>query len=257
MKLIPLASGSSGNSYFVQANGTSILVDAGLSAKQLIERMEKSGSDPHELKGILVSHGHSDHVKGAGVLSRKLRIPILINRATWKVIENSAGKVHDLIFFKTGQVFEFGGLKIRPFSVPHDCADPVAFKIMYGTEKVGIVTDLGMVTNLTINLLTDLQVIVLESNHDPKMLMAGPYPWELKQRVKSRFGHLSNDDSASLLRRVVTDELQAVILAHMSKTNNTSDLALAGAEKALSEFLARGGVLGCAEQNEIGPVCEW
>ncbi|MFH1112629.1 MAG: MBL fold metallo-hydrolase [Pseudomonadota bacterium] len=256
MKLTPLASGSSGNSFLVRANGSAILVDAGLSGKQISKRLEDAGTDPGSLEGILVSHEHSDHVKGVGVLSRKFKLPVYINRGTWNAVEKTLGKVHRLEIFETGKVFEIGGLRIHPFSVPHDCADPVGFRISCGTAKLGIATDLGTATGLVTSLLTGLHLVVLESNHDPKMLRDGPYPWELKQRVRSRLGHLSNPESAQLLQRIVSDQLQAVILAHMSETNNSPDLALDCARSSLREFLAQRGRIFCAGQDEVGPTIE-
>lgn len=257
MKLTPLASGSSGNSFLLQCNGMSLLVDAGLSGKQMTERLDEVGCNPGALRGILVSHGHSDHVKGLGVLSRKFKLPIFVNAGTWQVISRTVGKPHQLEFFETGKVFELAGFRIHPFSVPHDCAAPVGFRISMGTSGVGIATDLGSVTGLIIALLQGLQVVVLESNHDPIMLRDGPYPWELKQRVKSRLGHLSNGESARSLQRIVSDELQSIVLAHMSTTNNTMQLALDCARSSLAEFVDRKGAIFCAAQNEVGPTIEW
>jgi phosphoribosyl 1,2-cyclic phosphodiesterase len=256
MKITPLASGSSGNSFLVQANGSSILVDAGLTCKQIVLRLESIGEDPESLDGIVVSHEHSDHIKGAGVLSRKFKLPVWMNRGTWNCSSDRLGKLHELEIFETGKIFEVAGFRIHPFSVPHDCQDPVGFRISRGTARLGIATDLGIATGLVTTLLTDLHVVVLESNHDPRMLRDGPYPWELKQRVRGRLGHLSNGDSANLLQRIVSDELQAVILAHMSETNNRPELALECASESLSEFLAHRGVLICAEQDKVGPSVE-
>ncbi len=257
MRITPLASGSSGNSFLIQSNAAALLVDAGLSGKQIVERLEKVQFSPEELDGILVSHGHSDHIKGVGVLSRKFKLPVWMNRGTWEAVAGQVGKVHELKIFETGRVFVVADFRVHPFSVPHDCADPVGFRISIGTAGVGIATDLGTPTGLIASLLTGLQVVVLESNHDPVMLRDGPYPWELKQRVRSRLGHLSNSESAELLQRVVTDELQAVILAHMSQTNNTAELALDCACASLQEFLAQDGAICCAYQDEVGPTIEW
>jgi phosphoribosyl 1,2-cyclic phosphodiesterase len=257
MKITPLASGSSGNAFLVQCNGSAVLVDAGLSAKQICLRLETVGVDPLSLKGILVSHGHSDHVKGVGVLSRKYKLPVWMNKGTWAVVKNSVGSIHRLEIFETGKVFRTAGFRIHPFSVPHDCADPVGFRISKGSARLGIATDLGTATGLVATLLTGLQVVVLESNHDPQMLMDGPYPWELKQRVRGRLGHLSNPDSARLLQRIFSDELQAVILAHMSETNNRAELALDCAQTSLHEFLDQDGKICCARQDEVGPTIEW
>jgi len=257
MKITPLASGSTGNSFLIQGNGSAILVDAGLSGKQITERLHKAGCDPGSLKGILVSHGHSDHVKGVGVLSRKFKLPVLANRGTLPVAEKAFGKLHRLEIFETGRAFQIAGFRVHPFSVPHDCADPVGFRISMGSACLGIATDLGTATGLVTTLLTGLQVVVLESNHDPLMLRDGPYPWELKQRVRSRLGHLSNQDSAKLLQRIITDELQAVVLAHLSRTNNRAELALECARKSLPQFADKKGTICCAAQDEVGPTLEW
>lgn len=257
MRMTPLASGSSGNSFVLQCNGNALLVDAGLSAKQTCVRLESAGIDPRSVNAILVSHGHTDHVKGVGVLSRKYKIPVWMNQGTWEVAESQTGSVHCLEIFETGRIFETAGFKVHPFSVPHDCADPVGFRISRGSCRVGIATDLGVATGLVANLLTGVQVVVLESNHDPQMLMEGPYPWELKQRVRGRLGHLSNPDTARLLQRIVSDELQAIILAHMSQTNNRAELALECVREPLQEFLAQQGTICCASQDRVGPTIEW
>jgi phosphoribosyl 1,2-cyclic phosphodiesterase len=162
-----------------------------------------------------------------------------------------------LEIFETGKVFCAAGFNVHPFSVPHDCADPVGFRLSMGSASLGIATDLGTATGLVATLLTGVQVVVLESNHDPQMLMDGPYPWELKQRVRGRLGHLSNPDSAKLLQRIFSDELQTVILAHMSETNNRAELALDCAQTSLREFLNQNGKICCARQDEVGPTIEW
>lgn len=257
MKITPLASGSSGNAFLIEGNNSAVLADAGLSGKQMQERLAKVGFDPAALDGIIVSHGHSDHTKGVGVLSRKYKIPVWMNRGTWKAAEQSLGRLHCLEFFETGRIFQLGEFRIHPFSVPHDCADPVGFRISVGTCRLGIATDLGTVTGLVATVLADLHVVVLESNHDPIMLRDGPYPWELKQRVRGRLGHLSNHDSAYLLERIFSDELQGVILAHMSQINNREELALDCARGSLRELLDYKGTICCASQDEVGPTIEW
>ncbi|MBM3299101.1 MAG: MBL fold metallo-hydrolase, partial [Deltaproteobacteria bacterium] len=181
MRITALASGSSGNSFLLQCNRAAILVDAGLSGKQMAERLAIAGVDPGSLKGILVSHGHVDHTKGVGVLSRKYKLPVLMNRGTWTAAQGNVGKVHSLELFETGRVFEFSGYRIHPFSLPHDCIDPVGFRISMGSTRVGIATDLGAATGLVTTLLSGLHALIIESNHDPQMLIDGPYPWELKQ----------------------------------------------------------------------------
>lgn len=256
MKIVPLASGSSGNSYLIRQGDQSMLVDAGLTCKQLLLRFERVNEDPQRLKGIIVSHAHSDHIKGVGVLSRKFNIPVHLNRGTWTAANSALGKISEVQIFETGKPFELGCFRIHPFSVPHDCAEPVGFRISCGSARVGIATDLGVPTTLVANLLSDLQTVVLESNHDPDMLMDGPYPWDLKQRVKSRLGHLSNHQSAQLLQRIINDGLKVVILAHMSETNNNAELALKTARKSVPAFIEQCGRIVCALQDEVGPEIE-
>ena len=256
MQVISLASGSSGNSFLIRIKGSSLLVDAGLSGKQIRERLDRVGVDPESLSGILVSHGHSDHVKGVGVLSRKYKLPVWMNRGTWEVVRKYTGILHRLEIFETGRIFELAGFRVHPFSVPHDCAEPVGFRICSGAASVGIATDLGVATGLVANILTGLQAVVLESNHDLQMLRNGPYPWELKQRVSSRLGHLSNTDSAKLLQRIFSDELRAVILAHVSTTNNLPELAMNCARDSLRNLFDTNGNIWCARQDEVGPAIE-
>ncbi|MGC9028862.1 MAG: MBL fold metallo-hydrolase [Desulfomonilaceae bacterium] len=257
MQITPLASGSSGNSFLVQEKGYSILVDAGLSAKQITERLDQVGVDPSSLRGILVSHGHSDHVKGVGVLSRKYKLPLYMNNGTWEEINRYIGQIHSLELFETGRAFQVACFKVHPFAVPHDSAEPVGFRISVGAARLGIATDLGSITSLVTTVLQDLQVVVLESNHDPQMLRDGPYPWELKQRVKGRLGHLSNMDTGKILERIASDELQAVILAHLSATNNRVELAMESARDSLKAFLERRGTIHCALQHQVGPTIAW
>ena len=256
IRITPLASGSSGNSYLISNRNAAILIDAGLSGKQIVERLNSVGADPGRLRGILVSHAHTDHIRGVGVLSRKFKLPVFINGKTLQVAKNTLGKLHQIETFNTGRAFDYAGFTIHPFSVPHDCADPVGFRISNGTGKVGLATDLGVVTGLVRNLLTGLNAVVLESNHDPAMLRDGPYPWELKQRVRSRLGHLSNEQSAELLESIVNSDLKAVILAHMSETNNTQELAESCARQCLKAFTAQRGAIFCATQNAAGPTVE-
>lgn len=256
MKIAALASGSSGNSYLIRQGDKSVLIDAGLTCKQLLIRIEQAGEDPGRIKAIVVSHAHSDHIKGVGVLSRKFNIPVFLNRGTWAASKSSLGKIARVEIFETGRTFEIDCFRIHPFSVPHDCSEPVGFRISNGATRIGIATDLGVPTALVTNLLSDLHAVILESNHDPNMLMEGPYPWELKQRVKGRLGHLSNGQSAHLLQRIVNAELKFVILAHMSETNNRAELALRTAQKSVPAFLDQKGDIFCAFQDKVGPVIE-
>ncbi len=227
-----LASGSKGNAIYVSGNSTSLLIDAGLSGVEIERRMASRGFSPANLSAILVSHEHSDHIKGVGVLSRRYGIRVYISKKT----KHSAqiGKIQDTINFECGSSFFINGLSVQPFSISHDAEDPSGFTISHNDIKIGIATDLGQVTALVKEHLEDCRLLILEANHDSLMLEEGPYPWHLKQRIKSRSGHLSNEESMKLLNDLRHDQLSHVILAHLSETNNTPEKASYEVNKALN-----------------------
>jgi phosphoribosyl 1,2-cyclic phosphodiesterase len=174
-----------------------------------------------EIDAIVVSHEHIDHIQGAGVLSRRYRLPVYITRPTLAAGQKQLGKIKETKYFESGHSFSVGTLTMHPFSVSHDAADPVGFTISNrDTKKIGIATDLGIVTGLVEEHLKACALLVLEANHDLQMLEKGPYPWEVKQRVRSRLGHLSNEQSRDLLCNVLHASLQHVVLGHISETNN-------------------------------------
>ena len=228
-----LASGSKGNAIYVSDGDTAILVDAGLSGIEIARRMEAVGLRMESLKAILVSHEHSDHVRGVGVLARRHRLPVYITPATAAAAASQLGAIDGLKYFETGRDFNIHGLAIHPFSTSHDAHDPSGFTIAQNGHKIGIATDMGIATGMVKEHLKACSLVVLEANHDPVMLIEGPYPWPLKQRIKSRNGHLSNQDSRDLLAEIKHDGLCHVILAHLSETNNTPEKALQAALQAL------------------------
>ncbi|HEX2769755.1 MAG TPA: MBL fold metallo-hydrolase [Geobacteraceae bacterium] len=230
MRVCLLASGSKGNSVFVEAGASRVLIDAGLSAKELLYRLAAIGAEGRELDAILISHEHTDHVRGAGALARKLRIPLLVSHSTCRAGNASIGKT-EIIEFEPGCPFTFNDIWIDPFPITHDACDPVGFMIECGEGKIGIATDLGIATRLVQEKLKGCRALVLESNHDEEMLANGPYPWHLKQRIRSRHGHLSNSDSAALLDEIIHPGLEAVLLAHLSEVNNDPVIALDAATK--------------------------
>ena len=236
-----LASGSRGNAVFVSDGSTSILVDAGLSGIEIERRLKSRGLCLRDIDAILVSHEHGDHIQGAGVLSRRFHLPLYINFKTFQVAARRLGKIHDSLLnrFECGAGFMINTLNIRPFSLSHDAADPAGFTINQNGQKIGIATDLGIATSVVKNHLKDCAILVLEANHDPGMLMNGPYPWPLKQRVRSRVGHLSNEESGTLLDEIKHDGLMHVILAHLSEANNTPEKALSVVEEAMNHCKAR------------------
>lgn len=220
-----LASGSRGNATYVSDGHTAILIDAGLSGVEIQRRMAGKGLDPNSLDAILVSHEHSDHIHGVGVLSRRFGLTVCINDGTRQASGTAMGKLSKIHLFKCGRSFSIGNLTIHPFPISHDARDPVGFTIGCNGAKLGVATDLGIATAVVKTHLKACDILILEANHDAKMLIDGPYPWPLKQRVRGRSGHLSNDDTALLLETLQHDRLSHVVLAHLSEENNTPDKA--------------------------------
>lgn len=223
LRFCVLASGSKGNSIYIEGPGGALLVDAGLSAKQLVMRMEARGLDPWEIQGIVITHEHQDHCRGLRVLSKRLGVPVMTTPATWEAIQDKQG-VH-LEELASGSSVELCGLHLRTFNIPHDAKDPVGLVVGCGGASLGVCTDLGGPTPLVRDRLSGCNGLVLEANHDPGMLAQGPYPAWLKQRVGSKHGHLSNRQSAGLLAELIHQGLQQVVLAHVSETNNFAELA--------------------------------
>lgn len=232
MRVCLLASGSKGNATLLDSGKSKILVDAGLSATEILNRLALLGIDGKDLDAVLVTHEHTDHTRGVGSLCRKMRIPLLISYPTCREISAALKKI-EVIEFESGYPFTFNDLLIDPFPITHDACDPVGFVIESHDGKVGIATDLGIATRLVTDKLKGSRIVVLESNHDEDLLMNGPYPWNLKQRIKSRHGHLSNTESACLLEDIVHPELEGVFLAHLSEVNNDPVIALNAASALL------------------------
>jgi len=231
--ICPLASGSKGNSLFVSCCNSSILIDAGLSGIEIQRRLNLLNINPESLTAIIITHEHSDHVKGAGILSRRFNLPVYITQKTYAAAQ-SLGKIEDVCFFECGTPFEIDGIRVSPFSTSHDATDPAGLTMEYNGHKIGIATDLGIVTTLVKEHLKNSTVLYLESNHDLDMLINGSYPWHLKQRIKGRTGHLSNLDAGRLLSELKTDDLRHVILAHLSEENNCPKKAVQEILKSLN-----------------------
>ncbi|MCF8091463.1 MAG: MBL fold metallo-hydrolase [Desulfotignum sp.] len=231
--ICPLASGSKGNALLVSTPDTVILVDAGLSGVEIQRRMAAVGQNPADLSAIVITHEHMDHIKGAGVLGRRFNIPVYITPATHRACPG-LGNIPELIYFECGTRFHIQDLAVNPFSISHDASDPAGLTVTWKDWKIGIATDLGVATNLVRNHLAGCSLLYLESNHDPDMLINGSYPWHLKQRIKSRTGHLSNADAGLLLSQLLHKDLKHVILAHLSEENNRPEQALAEVGKCLN-----------------------
>ncbi len=233
-----LASGSKGNAIYISDGDTAILVDAGLSGIEIQRRMEAAGLRVADLKAIVISHEHSDHVRGVGVMARRHGLPVYISRHTERALGASIGRLPQICHFQTGRPFKIGKLDIHPFSTSHDACDPAGFTIGGNGQKIGIATDLGIATGMVKQHLKNCALLILEANHDPTMLIQGPYPWPLKQRIQGRDGHLSNIDSGALLEELSHDGLCHVILAHLSETNNTPEKARETVEQAVQALQA-------------------
>lgn len=245
-----LASGSKGNATYISDGQTAILVDAGLSGIELQRRLAARNLAPEQLDAIIVTHEHNDHVRGAGILSRRFKLPLYINQKT-QAASSGLGSLHEIRPFDCGSTFRIGQLTIHPFSVSHDAEDPSGFTIGRNGTRMAIATDLGIATAMVKEHLKHCALLILEANHDPQMLETGPYPWPLKQRIQSRIGHLSNSDSKSLLQELQHDSLQHVILAHLSEINNTPQKAFDEVARALTRSKAQ---LTVADQYSPGPL---
>jgi phosphoribosyl 1,2-cyclic phosphodiesterase len=250
MKIHVLASGSAGNCALVEAGGTCVLVDAGLSGSELERRIAAVGADVRNLSGILITHEHADHVRGAGILARRHGIPVYLTSGTHQAERRHLGEIPTVRHVKPGTAFTLAGLEVRPFSTPHTSqrgartqrpegvADPVAYVFFHEGVKAGYATDLGHPIALMDQHLAGCRLLVLEFNHDPEMLVNGPYPWPVKQWIKGQGGHLSNEQAAKLLEDILRHDtrLEALVLAHLSETNNTPELALGAARGVLRRF---------------------
>jgi phosphoribosyl 1,2-cyclic phosphodiesterase len=246
-----LASGSKGNCLFISDGDTSLLIDAGLSGVEIERRLAVNGIDPRTLNALVVSHEHHDHVQGAGVIARRYRLPVYISRKTCLAARPGLGHIEQYRHFECGDSFCIGHLDIHPFSLSHDAADPAGFTFSRDGLKIGLATDLGIATAVVRENLKGCRLLILEANHDPDMLIEGSYPWPVKQRIKGRTGHLSNNDSRELLLEVKHDRLAHVILAHLSHENNTREKALSMVGQALGSSRA---TLSVATQHQCGEL---
>jgi phosphoribosyl 1,2-cyclic phosphodiesterase len=256
VRILPLGSGSRGNSTLVEAGGTRVLVDAGLSARALTRRLESVGVAPDTLSAIALTHEHSDHAAGAERLSNRHGVPLVCSQATLDALDRSHRHFADWFELLDGQELDLGGIGISAFPIPHDAAKPVGFVLRAGGIRIGIATDLGHATTLVVERLRGCEVLMIESNHDERMLRDGPYPWYLKQRVAGRMGHLSNGDTAELIRAVAGPDCRALLLAHLSERNNTPELARASAALALEAVGARRVTMRVASSRQPTPAVE-
>ena len=229
MRLCSIASGSSGNCIYVGSDEAHVLVDVGISGKKIVEGLYSLDLSPGDIDGILITHEHSDHIKGLGVIARKYEIPIYATGGTVDAMSRmgSLGKIPEGIFteIREDEPFQIKDLSVNPFTIPHDAAQPVGYRFECGGHSMGIATDLGKYNEYIVDHLQKLDALLLEANHDIRMLQVGKYPYYLKQRILGDRGHLSNENAGRLLCRLLHDNLKAVFLGHLSKENNYEALA--------------------------------
>lgn len=236
MKLSIVGSGSEGNSIVLTGSQHRIVIDCGFSQREFQHRCESTGIDVSGIDLLLLTHEHSDHIRGAGVLARRFGCSVVATEHTLRRGRAILGNLSKVRVMSPGETLLLGEMRIDSFSIPHDASDPVGYIVQSDGVKIGICTDLGCITPVVQEKLTGCHGLVLEMNHDVNMLMAGSYPWELKQRIRSRLGHLSNDDTANFLPGIWHAGLSHLVLAHLSKENNLPELAQVVAEHALASI---------------------
>ncbi len=229
MDFFSVASGSSGNCICLGSDQCHVMIDAGISGKRIEEGMNTYDYTTSDMDGVLITHEHSDHIQGLGVVARKYGLPIYATKGTADAIlqSSSVGKIDPSLFhvIEAGKTFFIGNLEIYPMSISHDAADPVAYLVSDGRHRVGIVTDLGYYDADIVSHMEGLDALLLEANHDIHMLQVGAYPYPLKQRILGERGHLSNETSGQLLGQILHDGMQHILLGHLSKENNYDELA--------------------------------
>lgn len=227
MKVVSLQSGSNGNCFYVESGNVSLLFDAGISGKQAEDRLARHGRNIRDVDGLFISHDHSDHTRAVGVFQRKFGMPVYITNPTLKAIQRNQkiGKLERVCLFTAGNSHSFGDVTVHSIPTPHDSVDGVAFVVEDAQHRVGILTDLGHAFEGLKDVLRSLDAVVIESNYDEQMLATGPYPEHLKRRISGDGGHLSNEDSAMLLKQTRTDRLKWACLCHLSEENNEPERA--------------------------------
>ena len=237
MRLAVLGSGSSGNVAVVDWGSQRLLLDAGLSCREIEKRLRSVGLEPRGFAGVLLTHEHSDHIRGAARFAGRHEVPVYATAGTLSGLDFGRYSVRT-VTIRSGRPVEIGPFLVQPFEVPHDAREPIGFVVEDPAgRRLGLAADLGARSRAAWGYLTDLDLLILETNHDVEMLRSGPYPWPLKQRIASRHGHLSNHEAAEGLAELIGDRLKWVVLYHLSRTNNAPSLAV----DAVGQVLARAG----------------
>lgn len=237
LDICPLFSGSSGNSTYLSCGQTKILIDVGVSCKRIVEALSMLDVRASQLSGIVITHEHVDHIKGISVLSRKYDIPVYANEKTWEAMERLIDPIDskNMRVFFTGADFFIKDVCVHPFSIPHDAVDPVGYSFSAKGKKVSIATDMGCMTKEILEAVSYSDLLIIEANHDVDMLTAGRYPYNLKRRILSAKGHLSNEACAEALVKLYGTNVKRVLLGHMSKENNAAEIAFCTIESILNE----------------------
>jgi len=237
IRLCSLSSGSSGNCIYVGSESAGVLVDCGVSGKEILENLKNIGVCTSSIKAILVTHEHSDHTKGVGIISRKLNIPIYANSGTWEGMSGGIGNIksENIKYFDTGVDFNISELEVKPYSIPHDAADPVGYSFRLGGRKVCIATDLGYFSDEVRSNIQQSDMVLLEANHDINMVKVSHYPYFLKRRILSDVGHLSNEAAGQAVLELLNTGVKKVLLGHLSKENNFPELAYQTVKNILEE----------------------
>lgn len=254
-----IASGSSGNCIYVGNESSGMLVDAGVSCKNILENLRNIGVCTESIKGILVTHEHSDHMKSIGAMSRKLKIPIYANSNTWQALDGAIGvvKAENIRIFETGKEFMIDDICVSPFSISHDAAEPVGYTFTFDSKKLGLATDLGYFSQTVREALKGSAFVMLEANHDIEMLKVGSYPYFLKRRILGEFGHLSNEASGYAACELVSIGVKQIMLGHLSKENNFPQLAYETVRGILEEkgiIVQKDVTLDVAPRSSISKV---
>jgi len=257
MRFCVLGSGSKGNSTLVMSEDARILIDAGFSGKEMERRLAEIDVDPATLTAVLISHEHSDHIRGVGVVARKFKVPVYATSATLVAATSQLGQLPRCEEFAAGASFVIGDVKIHPFTVSHDAADPVGFVFENAQTRLGYCTDTGIISRLMGHRLAACQALVFECNHDPELLRDGPYPEALKQRVKSKSGHLANVDALTFLKELAREgPLSHIVLAHISETNNHPEKIRQTIAATFDDYGAELPCILLAAQDTVGDLIE-
>jgi len=253
MRICSLSSGSRGNSLFIESESTRILVDAGLSCKQIKTRLQSLEIDPQTIQAIVITHAHRDHVSGADVFSHQFEVPVYGHPDTLDTLTYLFKRNNKIIPW-TGE-FVIEDMVLAPFRVSHDAFPTVGYLISANGKTMSVCTDLGVVTQEVLENLKLAQFLVIESNHDPDMLANGSYPWELKERISSRVGHLSNHDTGVLLKKVLNGYMNKILLAHLSEENNSTEMA----KNTVLEYVGEQheNLIEVIEQRKISKIYEF